>query len=576
MINSGYHTQSVKDAIKLINRNSTTHNNKEAEWRSIQALFEEGFSVYDPTGTKKITSKLLLQAIWKMVNKMKPLDFQIHGSGRPEINERIVTDGVATVMEEGGYANCFRDKNGAAYKMLLFGDAFMQIGTNEQSSYPIQFRVGSLSDIYFDNYCVDIRDATGGLSATEGLVVYRYSMRQFDMLYPEMKGKVVKGDIPRSYRYRKQLEKSWLQTFYDDEDEIEVAHYYRLGTKPTYTVFAGSACVIVSELTGKEYPFYMDKENLDKPEAYIPIIHYKCFPSSEGFYNYGIGHALYDLAIVMRRMDNMAFNHAEDNIYPINMVNMPRGEASTFFAKYIAAQEQRRAGGKGFIPMEYGPDGKQGVTLEPFQSLPITQEWERAFTRLERQITRLGIQLDAVDRGENYTATQILAEEENADQVIKQIMEFNASESKFAVEVTMDFIRKFISSKDKTPLNLLTEVTIEGEKLNAAGVTMGMVASELKKNKYFCRINTRSGSIPSNTMTLAQISRVMQVVNPQSPAFVKLTKKMADLNGQDVSMEELTPTPMAQVDPSGQPIPTETEDVNPAAPNVKNIVTALE
>lgn len=127
-VQPGLQNEIVKKAIQLMGKNSTIHNRHEGYWRAIQQLFEQGFTVWNPQGTKKITSKLLLQILWKVVNKMKPLDFKIHKAGPfalktdkeeikkdkliRDLTEQIVTTGVATVMKEGKFAQCFRDKGG--------------------------------------------------------------------------------------------------------------------------------------------------------------------------------------------------------------------------------------------------------------------------------------------------------------------------------------------------------------------------------------------------------------------------------------------------------------------------------
>lgn len=544
MIETGASSDTVQDALRMLGRSQLIHNIKEAEWRTIQQLFEQEFELSNTTGTKKISSKLLLQVAWKVVNKMKFLDFDIYGTKQSDnraLKNKIMTAALSTIVDQGGLAQALRDKGGVFYKAALFGDAFMQIGSVEGSGFPIQYRVCSLSDVYFDNGCTDVRDPVSGLSANEAVMIYRYSWGQFIHLYPEYKDKVVKGSIPRSLRWRKQLEKTWIQTFYNDEDLIEVAHYWNLAEK-SYVMFAGGACTPLIELMGDEYPYMMDDQ------AYLPIIHFKFFPSTEGFYNWGLGHVLYDLATVASSLDNMAYNHAQDNVYPINFVNVPQGQASKIFAKIREANEQRKAGGKGFAVMEYGAGdmaGRSGVTLEPFQSQPITQEWERAFTRIERQVTRLGFELDAADRGANLTATQILSEQESADQTLKQVGEFNASESLFLVKVTLNMLKNLVSVRDKTPIQLTAPIVVEGQTLDLTEFTLGEMTRELKTDKYFARINSRSGVIPSHTMQLAQISTVLPTLTPGSPAQLKTILNLAQLNNQSITMEDLAPKPQA-------------------------------
>lgn len=598
-VEAGFQNKGVEKALVLIGKNSTIHNRHEGIWRGIQQLFEQGFTVMNPKGTKKITSKLLLQILWKTVNKMKVPDFKIYKAGPFPIKtgkkemekdskirgtvEEIVTAGVATVMKEGKFIQCMRDKGGAFYKMALFGDCHVQLGYDvNNSDYPITFRVSSLSDIYVNNAATEIRDAVGGLSADEVVIIYRYTITQFNELFPEWEGQVAKGDIPRAYRYRKQLEKTWLQTVYDGEDMIEVA--YRIGIDKHMVVFAGAACTVIDEYMGdgdkkeKTQPqdYYEGDEEDNKKNKpfpfirdgrpYLPLLHFKFFPSSEGYYNYGIGHMVYDLAIIMAQMDNMAYNHAGDNIWPIQFVNTSSKNASKLFNEILKAHEMRASGGKGYVVSENQPGQGSGVTIEPFQTQPITGEWERTFTRLEKQIERLGFRLDMPDLGANPNEMSIMASQEATDEPIKQIIEFNASEFEEAVNFTIDAIRKFVSDDDQTPLNCMTDIESGGTQLPMRGFTLGDVAQELRANRYFVVVNSRDGIVPSGTMQNAQIAQVLSTLQPGTPAYNKLVLSKAKLNGQNLTDADLqiaqAPMPaMPEGAAAAQPIPTETSPV---------------
>lgn len=558
-IENGLSYQSVKDCLRMLGRTNLIHNQREQEWRTIQDLLEAGIEIHSTVGNRKITSKLIYQAVMQVVNKMKPLDFEIFGidnavkgqdgkiiPGSKEVKDSIMTDAISTAMDEGGFAQCLRDKGGAFFKMAIFGDAFVQIGAKKGNGFPVEFRVGSLSDVYIDNGCVDIRDPVSGLSANEVCMIYRYSWGSFCNVYPEYVDKVVKGTIPRSLRWRKQLEKTWIQTFYNDEDVIEVAHSWNLGTK-SYVCFAGAACTVLYEEKGENYPFMLNKE------PYIPVLHFKYWPSTEGFYNPGIGHFLYDIALLSQEMDNMAFRHASDNIDPINFVAVPQGQESKVFAKIRTANDQRKAGGKGYAVIGYGSGdaaGRSGIGIENFQSPPITEEWERAFTRLEKQIGRLGIQIDSVDRGEQITATQTLSEEENADQNVKQVMEFNASEFKFAVSIVLQMMKELVKKTDKTPIHISHIVEIAGQPVDLSDLTFGAIAEELKKHDYYNRINSRSGAIPSNTMKRAEIQVILPYLAPGSRAQTNSLIRLGSINNQHYTADEFAP-PQPQAMPGG-------------------------
>lgn len=545
----------VKAALLMMSKNMDTKIIRDGRNLLIQQLMEEGFEVADPTGNKKISPQMLQQALWRTANRMKPLDFMIHGTGKPEWLEKVVTDGVTTVMDKGGFLRGLRDKDGTFQKLLLYGDGFLHIGTDpdDDQDIPIVFNPISNTNIYVDSYSTSIRAGGWGRSATQMCVIFSYSWDQACEMWPELEKNGGKGRIPRDTGLLKELERSYIQTVKLD-DLVEVAYFYDIANE-TYCVFAGSQCTLLEEFKDDEYPFIKD----GKP--YIPIIQFMCLPSSEGFWNYGIGNMLYKLALISKRLLNMGVGHVEDSTYPITLVNVPQSEAAKFFNKLQAAHEMRASGKKGYVAMEYSPNNP-GASRVDAQSL-ITQnlitEWQIVFERLDNEIRRLGINLDDIQRGPDTTATQILSEEENASAFVKQIQEYNASEMQFAVEVTLDFIKHFVKPTNDTLLEMTTKIeakdimednTLKGQ-VRADFVTLGMVAKELKQNDYFVRINARSGAIPSNVMQQAQVVRLLNVTPQGTPAYYRLMNEYAKLNDRDISLDDFQAAmPQPGMDPN--------------------------
>lgn len=536
-VRSDRENKNVQAALKVMNRNLDVKIMRDNRNLLIQQLFDRGFEVADPTGTRKLSPQILQQAMWRTVNKMKPLDFEIHGTYRPENVERIVTDAVGTVMDKGGYISSLRDKDGAFMKLMMYGDAMIQIGTDPDgdAKYPICFTPISNSNIYIDSFATSMRTGLYGRRVTKMVVIFSYSWDEFCDMYPEMKRKAGIGKIPRDSGLMKELERDYFQTFKLSDDLIEVAHYYDISNK-VYTCFAGTACTVIKEYKGDQYPYEMDGE------PYIPVLHFMCMPSADGFWNYGIGHILYKMALIQSRLMNMAIGHVEDNTYPITMVNVPQAEAGKFFRKLQQAHEMRATGKKGYMAMEYDPStGAYPVSANSLTTNALFNEWQVLFERLDQEIRRLGINLDDIDRNTDVTATQIMSEEENSNAFVKQVQEYNASETKFAVEVTMDFIKKFISTKDDSALNLTTKISLndgterEINKMQPeVQPTMGDVAEELREHNYFVIVNSRSGAIPSNMMEQAQVTRLLQSTQPGTPAYEQLMEEMATLNGKDL------------------------------------------
>lgn len=526
----------LEKAVKLLQQTADDKIKHDGVIRNIQKLFEAGFVVQDQKGNRKIESKTLQQAMWRLTNKMKFLDFNIHSPARPPLVEKIVTDGVYTVAEKGNLIRSLRDKNGAFFQLLLYGDAFVMLGTDEGSKHPIQFNPISLSNIYVDSYATNIRGNGIGKDVSEICIVFSLSKEEAKARYRELYPKITEasGEITRYLTLQKEQERTFNQEQETDREDVEIGFYYNIREKE-FLVFAGSEKLILKRQSGDKYPFIKD----GKP--YIPIAQFMCMPSSEGFWNYGIGHILYELAVVTRRMLNMAVGHLDENTYPITLVNIPKGEAATFFNKLKLAHEMREKGKKGMVAIEYDVNspGSNQVQSQSLLTQNLITEWQIVYERLDAEIRRLGINLDDIGYDPNTTATQVIAEEESANAFIKQIGEYNASESKFLIEMTMQFIKDFISKKDKTPLQLTTQ--IPGSDIDFKWVTMGMLKEELDEYEYFVKMNARSGSLPSNVMQIAQIQRTMAITPPGTKAFIKLQEQYARLNDQDLLAEDFVP-----------------------------------
>jgi len=490
----------------------------------IQRLFESGFEISSRKGATKINSKMLQQALWKTMSRMKPLDFTVHGTGVPQWKERLVTDAIATILDRGRYISSLRDKEGLFMKSLMWGDGWMQVGANpiETLKTPILFSPISNSNIYFDSYATMMRGAYGR-SVTKCCVIYSYSWETAVKLYPKIKKVAAPGRIARDLTYLREIERTWLQTTeIKGSDLIEVGYYYDLDSKE-YAIVAGPGLGIVQHLKGDKYPFIIDDE------AYIPVINQMGMPSSEGIYNHGVFDMIYDLALISAQLMNMAVGHAEDNVYPITLINAPQKEASKFMNRLRVAHEMRQAGKKGYVVNEWNATTPAGAyTAQSLTTQSLWQEWQSLEETFTRECARLGINLDEIDRGANVSATQVLAEEESANAYVKQLMEYNASEAKIAIEVTIDMIKEFVPKNDKTPLNLTTKYEVDGTEIRPDNLTLGAVADELRKNNYFVKVNARSGTVPSNVFRQAQLSRLMPFAQPGTPAYFKLVEQLRD------------------------------------------------
>lgn len=560
----------VRTALKVVQDNYQDKVRQDNKNYWIQRLYESGFVTWDPTGPKKFSSKTMYQLHWKAMSRMKPLDYAIHGENSTMEKERLVTDGVSTVMNRGGYNTSLRQKNGVFSNLLAYGDAWQLVGTNPDSPElnPMMFQTISNSNVYIDRYST-VMDGSWGREVRKICLLFSFSWQEAITHFPKLKRSGTKGRIPRELGLYKDSERDWYQST-RLEDITEVAYYFDLDNL-TYCVFGGRGCTLLEKKVGKDkYPYFMNDE------PYIPVLHWKGMPSLQGFYNHGIGDMVYDLALITEKLFNMELGHIEENVFPITLVNTPQGQASEFMQKLKMAYKMRTAGNKAFVAMEYDPSGPN--TPSQAQSLltnNLFQEWQAVNQKLENEINRNGVGLDEIDRGPNPTATQILAEEDARNAFIKQLMEYNVTTTEKAVNITMDGIKKFVKTGNKMKLDLTTRIPVEGPnkevvEKRADGVTLGAISDELRKKHYFAKVNARSGAIPSNVYTQTQIGRMMPFAQPGSPAYIKLINQLGHLNDTDIPAEEYMVQQAQQVAPEGaegeiQPEAAQTErlEINP-------------
>ncbi len=548
-----FNKKSVQSALYCIEAARDTKVRRDSKNILIQDLFESGFEIRSPLTPRRISSKMIQQVFWRTANRMKPLDFEIFGSGRPEVNRRIVTSGVSTIMERGGYIQALRDKGGAFQKALMWGDGMIHFGANPDpnADFPIMYTPISNSNIYTDAYSTGMRSGGLGRAVRKCAIIFSMSWATAIELYPKIKRIAAPGKIPRDTGFYKELERTFIQTN-KEYDMIEICHFYDLDAQ-AYVCFAGPTCAVLDEYKGKNYPFTKGNNN----DPYIPVLQFICMPSSEGFYNHGLGDMFFDIAMLSTQLMNMGYNHAADNIDPFTLIGIPKGETAKLFNSMRAAGEMRLAGKRPVIPMEYDPTNPNAarVHMEALTTQNMVNELELMITMLTREVSRMGINLDDVEYGPTVTAHQIAAEQESQNNFVQQIMEYNASETQFAVESAMDMIQKLVSSKDRTPLNLTGSYKVPDPQtgqeipIQADQITLGAVRDELDKYNYFVEVNARTGAQPSGILEQARIEKLLPMTMPGSQAQSKLLTSLAELSNVDLGMGDFMP----QQPPAGVP-----------------------
>ena len=522
----------VSDFLYLIADNTLNEkNDKDVKNELIRGLFREGFEIHDPTKTKKIGSKVIQQVLWRVMSKVQFLKSDIHGTGKSENAERLVTEGVMTVAKRGGLAQLFGGKCGVFMNAFMYGDGYVMLGKGENEENPVSFRVLRNEDVYADTFSYGVR---GVKPARKMCVIYQFGKDEAYEIFPELEENGVWGRIPGTYEGDERDDDR------ENKDILEIGWGWDLD-KGKYVIFAGTQGYQIDMFEGEEYPFIKNKKK------FIPVFQFMCQPSEEGFRNYGIGEMVYDLAVITAKLMNMEVGHLEENVYPLTLINAPQTKVDELVQKMATANESRAAGGKPFVAMEFGAGGGS-PQAQSLLTQNLFNEWNVVWDRLYKEFSRLGFNLDDIERGSGITRGQVIAEEQAGNAFIQQMQEYNSWETEELIECVMDSITEFVSNGNKTPLNLMTTMMMEdGTALRLdTEITMGMLSKELKDGNWFVNTDKRTGAIPSDLTKMLQEEKLLSMEQPGTPAFEELKRRISMRMGVGGNK----PMPMASEPPA--------------------------
>lgn len=513
----------------------------------VRKLFKEGFEIHSPDGTKKIGSKVLQQALWRVMSKIKFLDCPVHGSGKSENEERLVTEGIATVAERGGLGACFRGKAGVFINSVLLGDGYLFFGKGENDENPISFRVLRNEDVYYDSFAYGVR---GVRPANKMAVIYQYDKDEAYELWPELETNDVWGRIPGTF-----MAEDTEEARKSNSDIVEICWGWNRAKKK-HIIFAGTQCFEIDSFEGEEYPCIKNNK------AYIPIFQFLCIPSLDEFSNNGIGQMLFDLAVITRKLLNLEVTHLDENVLPFTFINAPQAKVDELIEKMAMANKARAQGMTPVVAMEFSQAG-QGANAQSLVTQNLFNEWSAVWDRLYREISRLGINLDDIERGAGITRGQVIAEEQASNAFVLQMGEYNGEDTKELMECIMDAITENVSVKNKTPLNLTTQLMMEdGSKVKVeTEITMGMLSKTLKEGNWFAIPDVRTGAIPSDLTKMIHEERLLAMIPPGTPEYSQLFRQIAMRMGSDMKLGAgngaVPPPPgqMTQDQGAGAPVP---------------------
>lgn len=548
--------EAVSDYLRLIVDNTLNgKNEKDLKNELVSKLFKDGFEIHNPSGTKKISSKVVQQVMWRLMSKIKMLSTSLHCTGKDENEERITSEGVATVTKRGNLPRMMAGKDGVFWKAFLKGNGYLRLGKDENSESPVSFSIIRRENLFVDRSATSIR---GVNPATRLCVIEMYDKKRAYNMWPELKENNICGRIPGTYDGRDNKNQD-----FNDNEIVEVAWGWDL-VEQQEIIFAGTQGFLIDEFRGKEYGYMKNK----KP--YIPVFSWMCQPNDEEFDDVGVGEMVYDLALIAAKLFNMELGHIEENVYPVTLINAPQAKVNELVEKMSMANEARAMGGKPFVAMEFGQSGGTGVQAQTLLTQNLFNEWNVVWDRLYRELSRLGINVDDIERGSGITRGQVIAEEEASNAFVAQMQEYNSWETEEFIECVMEMIKENVSNSNKSPLNLLTDIKFPdgSSKPITNEITMGQLAKTLKNGNWFAVTDKRTGYIPSDLTKMIQEERLLSMTPPNTPEYSDLRRRIAMRMGIESNVA-IEPAPQqGGAAPGGEPqppIPAETQRVLPEA-----------
>lgn len=544
----------IQHYLKLIQDNEDTKSTVDAKNLLIRDMVERGFEVKELNGPRRINVKKLYQVWLKAIQRIQVLDYTIHGTNRPEYIEQLVTGGVSTVLKKGGYIQMFRDKGGLFQNGLGYGYAFGMFGTRDDKGsskgFPFKFTAIPNDCVYVDSRATAMR--AGNKPATRAGIVTTFTYDQLIKKWPQANGNVLPGMIPRTTEDTN-LDQDDAQNLRIDSS-VEVFYGWDI-VHEDYTIFAGRNCFELERKTGKDYPYVFENKDFGTQEAYIPLIHFTCMPSFKGFYDHGIFDAIYDLAVLYTQIMNMITQQTIDPSNFMKFFSTPKGETGKIFKKIDQAARLMTQGKVGAVALEYDPQNPSAnqVGVQSLRVQSMIAEATALFDRIDLEVRRFGLQLD--DPAEDALATEINRDEENANRLVRYIMETNASEMEYFLRIVLDQIPKTVKpdkvkkddqgnpiidpitgapvfvAGDNTPILLTTKINVplsNGTEVPVRpdGMTLGKLAQELTEHEYFVKMNEKSGADVSKLRS-SQIARVLERTQPGTPAYYALMAQFA-------------------------------------------------
>ncbi len=535
----------INTALQLYTNAKSSHWERDAKNKLIKDRIKKTFELKNITSWSSYTSALLHNVIFKFSEQMKPLDYQLICEWKDSEIIDVQKSWLNFILEKSWFMNAMRDKWWVFENILSYWDAFLSIwnSSNRKKGDLIKFRSTDAWRVFVSQFATKMRSPSSENEVDDCLVIYNYSWDQFCEMYPDAETKATKWNIPTVDS--ENLQYSDIQEAETTERNIEVAHYYNK-VKKIYTVFAWSTATKILEFKWDKYPFIKNRWKIDE-SAYIPLLHFMCFPSIEWFYNYWIAEKIYQIDQLKEEIKNNWYRAMRRNINAPQVYNIASGSSDEFFAQFELVQELNKKWEDWIIVNEVSKwDSSSKANVESLTAPAVTQDLQIMIADLEDELVDMWINLKWNSTDAWKTARALLIEEENKERTIIAILEQNTSEWQFAIELVIEYI-KSIPKSDDTPVIIDSEVELDNWEMKKVSemlknpITLWDIWEEFRKHDYRVLIDSRSGSYQSKVTEAIRLNQLIWLT-AWTPAQKKIIKSFWKLYWKaDLFKEEAQP-----------------------------------
>jgi len=485
---------------------------------TLRIVKESIFDTKDPTNlTRRVEAFMPYLAFLKMYQQFQLPDITLECAAVSPNKLATVQALFEDALEQSNWRNVLTGTNGAQAKMIGYGDAFPSFGRRPEydelgTGFPFSYRLENTARIKFPKNAVKLWNPGDERECRQLVILREKDLDQAWEDDPILKRNGISGKILMEID-----EKMNTQTDEQENREeriVETAEFIDLNKRLSVKM-SGATNFLHDEFKGDEFP-HIDRNN----QARFPMMHLVAYEREQGMLNFGLLHATYRFAIIIRILQNKKIEWTISNTNPVRIVALGDMSQTDFVGRHTDAIEDQKVGKTGVIYTKGSEKATIGHLGTPGNAL--INAANESIAEMEKNIQRLGVNIDdiTIDTAEKLGQTELAFESQTA--AARSIQKQNADEYQRGAEFLQDAIIMDIDDDNDVPLRAKNKIRDDSGNLvavpgipveNEDGVvetvsfTLGDLASELKANDYRIKI---SGGIVNPRTRIRRIERDLQ------------------------------------------------------------------